>query len=91
MSPWASQGRYPRREEAASPSAPGHSVQKVLATPGRHHSALFSSHQTLLFLILRQPATHEQPSFSELVCFLAHGWVLGPPGNTRPAGWGFVK
>lgn len=57
MSLWASQGSYQRPEEAASPSAPSHYVQKVLAGPGRRHPVLFSSPLTLLFL-LSQAAGH---------------------------------
>lgn len=57
LSLWASQGSYQRLEEAASPSAPGHCVQKALAGPGRRHPVLFSSPQTLLFLI-SQAAGH---------------------------------
>lgn len=41
----------------------GHNVQKVLAGPGRHHPVLFSSCQTLLFLI-SQAASHSWEALS---------------------------
>lgn len=84
--------QLPTPEEAAPHPPPRPQCTKALGhfwkTPP---CSRLSSHQTLLFLIPRQPATTSSPLFSELACFLAHGWVLGPPGNTRPAGRGFVK
>lgn len=61
LSLWVSQSSYQSLEAAASPSTPGHHVQKALAGAGRHRPVLFSSPQTWLFLISRQLATHGRP------------------------------
>lgn len=79
------QGGYQRPEKKASPSTPGHSVQKALASL-QDPTLFFSLHPNTVVLDLPGSQPLMGSPRSELFCFLAHCCSLGPPGNTHSSG-----